>query len=676
MDDRRIGRYRIVGEQSRGGMGTILRGHDDSLGRTAAIKLLSPERVDSQEALERFQLEAKAVARLKHPHIAALYEFAKDPEQPYLAMEWVEGSSLEQRLEKGPLGLALSVKLLQQILEALDYAHSQGVIHRDIKPDNLMLSSDQRVTLVDFGLATMLAEPQISQTGPLFGTPLYMPPEIAAGEPVDGRADLYSAALVFFEMLTGKPAFGPGTIVQIVSQQMNAPRPVLSEHSPDLPAALDEVMLKAMNRQPSERYANGKELYLAVLEASGLQRPNPTSSSPTATAAGLGLALLVLFGIGYGWKSNLAGSSVTPRPSATTGPTANPGPLAPKTPGLVGELNWSPADVDAARSYGLSELPTRQPSTVWLHKTAAPLSMVQAGGVLVVAGAQAVQAMEAETGEPLWRFDGAGIPILSPREQPTRVLLQQSHGWVCLRLTDGKPVWRSTSKEAISGAVLSDEDTLYSTGGSTLKALDAATGEKLWSAPTGSAVASVPPVIGGAGVFLACVGREVKAYDEISHQQVWRAALPSVPTSLAFSPKGSLIVGCQDGQALSLSLLTQKDQWELASDFSPVLGVAALPDMAVVTCQEGEVAAYAASGDLWWQIQLDEEPVSPAQTDAERVLVATRSGRLQCLDAGTSKEVWSISSGQPFTAAPLCVDNWIFLSRPDGVEAMKSPATL
>lgn len=644
-------------------MGTVLEAQDERLGRKVAIKVLS-NRVADPLALEGFQREARLAAKLKHPNIAALYELGEDADQPYLVMEWVEGESLEERLRRGPLSLELALALLDGFVSALDYAHAKGVVHRDIKPANLMLTGERQLTLIDFGLATMLAEPQSSVTGPIFGTPLYMPPEIAAGEPVDGRADLYSAALVLFEMLVGKPPFGGGTVMQIISQQLNAPRPVLSEHAPQLPTALDDVLTKAMSRQPEQRYPTGKAFYQAVLSASGLT-PERAPNSTRGLVPFLVIALMLTLGL----LAAMAPGSPPPStaPSAAGAATSTPSPSQPAA------LEWSVGDADAAGTMALYAVPTTAPTPVWRHRGAAPDYLVEAQGQLLGSGAGGTEVWQAETGKTLWRSSEGGQPFLSPRFEPERVLLCQDKGWVALDASDGKLLWRHNAKDEVLAGVLSDADTLYSVGGSTLTALEASDGQVLWTAQCSQPLLEVSPVIGSSGVFVATEGQQVEAYDESSHKRIWNVNTGASPSSLCFSPQGLLLVGCDDGTLLSYSMVTREDQWQRdESDLSSVLGLAAVPDLVVATAEEAAMAAFDKDGNLEWQVPLADEPMAAAQTDGDLILVAG-SRQVQCLDATSSRVVWTVTAPSDLQGAPLCVDGWLFLPLVDGIQALREP---
>ena len=208
----RLGKYRIDGTLGEGGMGVVYLGMDEDLGRAVAIKTIRPSLLKGRagrELLERFRREAQAEGRLNHPNIVAVYEFQGDNDGvPFFAMDYVKGESLKEILTRGMhFNLDMSLHIIDQTLHALSHSHRQGIIHRDIKPANILLLEDDSVKIADFGIARM-EESEYTQTGKIMGTPQYFSPEQSLGLRTDSRSDLYSTALVLFELLTGDKMFG------------------------------------------------------------------------------------------------------------------------------------------------------------------------------------------------------------------------------------------------------------------------------------------------------------------------------------------------------------------------------------------------------------------------------------------------------------------------------------
>ena len=260
-----LGRYQIVGEVGRGGFATVYQGYDAGLQRPVALKVLHPELVRDEVALRRFQREAVAVARLRHPHIVVVYEFSQHDGFAYIAMEYVEGTTLKAKLGQ-PLPLDEARRIAVDVASALDYAHRNGVIHRDIKPANILLTADGQVVLADFGIA-ILAQNADSVTRGLLGTPQYMAPEQALGEPIDARSDLYALGIVLFEMLAGQVPFRGDTPLATLALQVNAPVPKLRSFNPAVPEALEVVVERVLAKDPAQRYPTAEEFRLALIAA-------------------------------------------------------------------------------------------------------------------------------------------------------------------------------------------------------------------------------------------------------------------------------------------------------------------------------------------------------------------------------------------------------------------------
>ncbi len=260
-----IGRYQIVTELGKGGFATVYQGWDPSLERHVAIKVLHPELTRDDAALKRFQREAVAVARLRHPNIIIVYEFGEEAGSAYIVMEFVQGETLKSRLGK-PLAVDEAVRVIADIASALEYAHKQGVVHRDIKPANILMNTENQVVLADFGIA-LLAQTSSSLTRGLLGTPQYMAPEQALGESVDARSDLYALGIMLFEMLAGQVPFRGDSPLATLALQVNAPLPKLRSINAQVPEPVEMMVERALSKDPAQRYPNAAEFRLALIEA-------------------------------------------------------------------------------------------------------------------------------------------------------------------------------------------------------------------------------------------------------------------------------------------------------------------------------------------------------------------------------------------------------------------------
>ncbi len=298
---KQIRRYRILSELGRGSMGRVYLAEDPNIERWIALKVLTPERLSGaggEELRRRFLHEARAAGSLSHRGIVTIYDADTDPESgyPYLAMEWVRGCSLKALLHRdGPAAPARAVSMTAQVARALDYAHRQNVVHRDVKPANLLVTGDDTVKVADFGIAKLVSK-SLSRPGRVLGRPHYMAPEQIRGLAVDGRTDLFALGAVLYESLTGRFAFGGDTVASVTHKILSFnPRPI---DDPEVPPSLRAVVRRALEKLPGDRYRSGAEL-AAALETVGAElalapqrprrrrdlRPSPSSTGADALRA-------------------------------------------------------------------------------------------------------------------------------------------------------------------------------------------------------------------------------------------------------------------------------------------------------------------------------------------------------------------------------------------------------
>ena len=290
-----FGRYRIVSRLGRGAMGTVFRALDPALERTVAIKTLDPELpADNMEELkERFLREAKSAGRLNHPNVVTIYDVGEVGKVAYIAMEYLEGRTLRQLLDaRERLPMHTVTSIVAQIADALDYAQRFGIVHRDIKPANIMISPEGHAKLTDFGVAHLPAS-TMTQVGMVLGSPKYLSPEQVRGLPVDGRADIFALGVVLFEMLTGRTPFErAGINVYTLMQNIcTEPVPRVTDVNPEVPAALDTIVARALGKHPDDRYqragefANALRTYRHLAPAAADRTVLELSRSPAAFVA-------------------------------------------------------------------------------------------------------------------------------------------------------------------------------------------------------------------------------------------------------------------------------------------------------------------------------------------------------------------------------------------------------
>ncbi|MEO8608598.1 MAG: protein kinase [Chloroflexota bacterium] len=264
----RLGPYELIEEVGKGGMATVYRAYQPNVDRFVAVKVIHRSVAGDAASLERFQREARLVTRLEHPHLLPIYDYDGANDPPYIVMRYLESGTLKDVLDNGTLPYEEIVYMMRQIASALDYAHRRGIIHRDIKPSNIMIDAEGNAFLTDFGIARMTEAGQgLTQTGYAVGTPGYMSPEQGMGGEVDTRADIYSLGVMLFQMLTGKMPYNAETPLATILKHMNDAIPKASAINPEIPAAVDAVLIKAMAKKPEDRYATATDLANALMEA-------------------------------------------------------------------------------------------------------------------------------------------------------------------------------------------------------------------------------------------------------------------------------------------------------------------------------------------------------------------------------------------------------------------------
>jgi tRNA A-37 threonylcarbamoyl transferase component Bud32 len=283
-----LGQYRIVEQIGQGGMATVYKALQPALNRYVAIKVLPAFRAEDPEYLERFRREAQTVSRLRHPSILAIFDYGEQDGITYMVSELLPGGTLEQYVGS-LLPIARAVRLLAPVAAALDYAHGQGVVHRDVKPSNILLAEDGRTVLGDFGVARILnGSPQLTSTGMLLGTPTYMAPEQAAGRPATPASDCYALGAVLYQLLTGRPPFVADSPMAVALAHLHQPPPMARSVNSDLSEAAERVLLTALAKDPAARFESARAMIRAVERAEAAAGPGVDAAKETLTLLPVG----------------------------------------------------------------------------------------------------------------------------------------------------------------------------------------------------------------------------------------------------------------------------------------------------------------------------------------------------------------------------------------------------
>jgi TolB-like protein/predicted Ser/Thr protein kinase len=447
MIGRTISHYKILSKLGEGGMGVVYKAEDLTLGRTVALKFLPPDSVAIEDDRARLVHEARAAAALLHPNICPVYEIAEAEGRIFIAMACIEGRSLKDRIAEGPLPLSEALSIARQIGEAVAAAHAKGIIHRDIKPGNVMVFPDGRPVLMDFGLAKVSGTTKLTRTGTTMGTVAYMSPEQVQGRVVDHRADIWALGVVLYEMVSGKVPFGGEYEAALLYSILNEDPESLSGEGKEVPAGLDGIIAKALEKDPGKRYQQAQEFVAHVAALAQDSQVLPAGKArpakglkrlwrrwrPWERAAAVCATCIVLTAIAYGMvavlspkseaidsigfiplqnlsgdaKGDLWADGVTERLSASMG--------------AVAALNKIVSDQTMKQFKG-----SKEPASVIGHKVGAKALV---GGSLMLIGDQVqitIKLYEASKDRQIWSniFSGATADIMVLQSEIVRAIAQ------------------------------------------------------------------------------------------------------------------------------------------------------------------------------------------------------------------------------------------------------------
>ena len=412
-----IGDYQIIGVLGAGGMGKVYKVKNQISDRVDALKVLLPNLADDPDLADRFIREIKVLASLNHPNIAGLRTAFRQENQLLMVMEYVEGTTLEERTKAGPIPLRDALSYITQVLSALGYAHKHGVIHRDIKPANMMLTPDNIIKLMDFGIAKTKTDKKLTQTGTTMGSLFYMSAEQVQGNELDGRSDLYSVGVSLYELVTGsRPFQGKSDFDIMVAQLQQAPLPPI-QMMPDLPKALNEIIMISLEKDPAKRFQTAEAFAAALASVTPALNATPVQASGDKTLASHALGAppstpgtqpfgsvppvfdaLPVQASATGWGATQAAPAPPlPPPAAAGGTVPSGSPNTANTPTVMApqpEPSVAPSVPPPAPSHGVPA-PKSSKSYTGLYMTLGALIVV---AILAVAAVEGTRFLKARAG--------------------------------------------------------------------------------------------------------------------------------------------------------------------------------------------------------------------------------------------------------------------------------------
>ncbi len=418
-DLKKLGKYEIRGELGQGAMGIVYDGFDPMIGRRVALKTVRRDQLDRaevEEILARFKREAQAAGRLNHPNIVQIYEYGEDEGTAFIAMEFVEGRELKDHFDADErFPMAEIVRIMGQLLEALDYSHKNGVVHRDIKPANIILLKDGTVKVADFGIARVESS-NLTQAGSVLGTPSYMSPEQFMGQTVDGRSDLFSAGVILYQFLTGEKPF-TGALTTIMHKVLKEEPAAPSALNVQVPRPFDALIRKALAKRPDERFQNGREFAIALKMAAAGQAVPGDGDATLVNDAEATLASAA--------EQTLATERTAAAPKAAA--AAQPAPARKSLPGLAAALVAGIAAIGlGAAAYvfmgkGGAPQPPAMPAAAPAAQAEAPAAPAN-GGIMVISALGL-----ADPSDPRYQND-KGLLNADLREDARRQLVEKALG--------------------------------------------------------------------------------------------------------------------------------------------------------------------------------------------------------------------------------------------------------
>jgi outer membrane protein assembly factor BamB/predicted Ser/Thr protein kinase len=628
-----IGRYKLIAEVGRGGMGVVYRAYEPELERTVALKLLAPELSHQPNFVARLRREAISVARLRHDHIALLYEFGHADGTAFLAMEYIPGQSLRQLLEAAPLPVDRALAILDQIGQALDYAHCKGIVHRDVKPSNIIVGLDDHTVLIDFGLAEASEHTLLTSPGAVLGSPHYMAPEQAAGHSADARSDQYALAAVAYELLVGVPPFHGRATTAIVHAHIYELPPPPTERCPALPVAVNAVLLRGLAKQPAERYALLADFVAALRTACAPPRPaavQPARRWPMILGSTGALALVVaLIAVLLAW-----GGGHTMRLSTTA--LAGTGVPMPK------QIAWAyvgERDIGGGPAPAVSD------------------------GVLVVGTLDgAVLGLQAADGAPIWRAAGGpAAPLGAPSVGQGLVFVGSADEYVQgLSLRSGKTTWRTRVVGSAQLAPTLDADRLVvTTDKGYVYMLEAGSGQVIWDRPLAESLQ--PPTIGAERIFLSS-GRRLYALDASNGAVDWIFEAASPLTTRPLIADDTVVVGTARGLLYALRVADGKPHLEYQAQGALAAAPAADAGTLFVADQAGGLAAISlVNATMLWRFQADAALMAAPLLADGRLFIGAADGLLYTLDARDGHELGRIQLAGSIVTSPALGDGMIFV---------------
>lgn len=713
------GHYTVIKELGVGGMGVVYHCRDEQLMRDVAIKMLLPELMADKSNLEIFRQEARLAAQLEHPNIVTVYEIGVEDRQKklhhYVSMEYLPGGNLANRVVSGPLAVEHCLNWMKQLASGLTFAHKRGVIHQDIKADNIFITTEGDLKIGDFGLARLLVgRVHYNSATKGMGTPAYMSPELCRGEPQDHRSDIYSLGVLFFEMATGQLPFRAGGMIEMATKHSSAPIPSAKRINPLIPDILDKVIRRMMAKTPEERYSNMSEV-LTILDdlifelrvarlglgSRPLLRSGPVQMDPQLQQQLLqGKAKEVETGTAYDADWDRSSAEAQPDPAAQSTPYSAKRTVAgPRSESeeLMASLETSVAEqakqekISGKREetshqirkpvdFVLSQRISKQPNS----SSISPLPIGAAEAPLhAEAKPNEVQARHSENQKGTGQI-APGVDVKAPHTVPsTGINSARGAGAPVAKIPEGRsaagtaPSGTSTTGYGTGIGTRTGTGTGHGVGPGPGSGAKASTGnfkaplELSWTYKTQGPIGwSSSPILDKEKrvLYCACADNSVYALDSNSGELVWKhdTSGPILSSPVIHGDKVTVVNA--NGHVIALSTKNGSELWNFSCEDELITTPIDYKESLLVPTAKGRLLCIdMAHGTLKWQHQSKEPIVSAPQRHAETLLFGTKGGYFHAVALESGKEIWKFPAGSAIVASPATSVDSVYFGTVQGV---------
>ena len=623
-------------------MGEVHRAYDTRRERYVALKRLLRELAADDQYRARFQRESAMAAKLNDPHIVPIHDYGEIDGQLFIDMRLVDGGDLAGLIAQGPMSAARAVDVIGQVADALDAAHAQALVHRDVKPSNVLLVGGEQAErgvayLTDFGIARALDGPTVSRTALGMGSAGYMAPERFTGDDWDERVDVYALACVLVECLLGHRPFRAESLPSVMHAHLVREPPRPTQERPDLPAALDDVVAHGMAKDPAARYPTAGALADAARAALDGSRsvsyvpprvdddpteaPELTDAADTvATERQTSTARTARRGTG-GLRSGA---------SLRSGAGATPKLLSRRRLLIAGGAAVGLAAAGGATWATLSGMGALRQAGPWTVQTGDKVyssPLVDGGVVYIGSNDRYLYALDAETGAQRWRYATEGSVTSSPRIADGTIFVGGQDGF--------------------------------------LHAVDARTGERRWASDTGGPVHSSPAVAGGM-VVVGSRSNTLFGFDVRSGAEAWKFVRGDWFNSSPTIVDGTVYVGCRDHNVYGLDVLTGEQKWQYTTSSTVDSSPRVVGSSVYIGGDDGKVRSLGAQTGKWvWDFTAQKGIVSTPTVAGGVLYVGSDDGRLYALEADTGRPRWSYPTAGGIRSTPLVVDGLVVVGSHD-----------